>query len=50
VDMVSWRGDRDERNWPELLTQGGTWPWRAAAPGTSAPAESWTPHSAMEAS
>lgn len=28
VDMVSWRGDRDERNWPEMLTAGGTWPWR----------------------
>jgi replicative DNA helicase len=28
VDMVSWRGDRDEREWPEMLTAGGVWPWR----------------------
>lgn len=28
VDMVSWRGDRDERDWPESLVAGGTWPWR----------------------
>lgn len=28
VDMVSWRGDRDEREWPDVLTAGGTWPWR----------------------
>jgi hypothetical protein len=29
VDMVSWRGDRDEREWPERLVGGGTWPWSA---------------------
>lgn len=28
VDLVSWRGDRDERDWPEMLTGGGDWPWR----------------------
>lgn len=28
VDLVAWRGDRDEREWPEMLTAGGTWPWR----------------------
>jgi hypothetical protein len=28
VDLVSWRGDRDERAWPEMLTAGGEWPWR----------------------
>lgn len=27
VDLVPWRGDRDERMWPEMLTAGGTWPW-----------------------
>lgn len=27
VDMVPWRGDRDERGWPECLTAGGEWPW-----------------------
>ena len=31
VDMVAWRGDRDERDWPEMLTAGGTWPWRPCA-------------------
>jgi replicative DNA helicase len=29
VDMVPWRGDRDEREWPERLVAGGTWPWSA---------------------
>lgn len=28
VEMVSWRGDRDEREWPEMLASGGVWPWR----------------------
>ena len=28
VDLASWRGDRDEREWPEMLTAGGIWPWR----------------------
>jgi DnaB-like helicase N terminal domain/AAA domain len=32
VDMVSWRGDRDEREWPEMLTAGGVWPWRIYDP------------------
>lgn len=27
VDMVAWRGDRDEREWPERLAAGGVWPW-----------------------
>lgn len=43
VDMVSWRGDRDERDWPEMLTQGGVWPWRAATPGVIVPKDSWAP-------
>jgi energy-coupling factor transporter ATP-binding protein EcfA2 len=25
--MVRWRGDRDERAWPESLRRGGEWPW-----------------------
>lgn len=29
VDVVPWRGDRDERNWPERLIAGGQWPWSA---------------------
>jgi hypothetical protein len=32
VEMVGWRGDRDDREWPDMLTAGGTtwwpWPWR----------------------
>lgn len=27
VDMIPWRGDRDERAWPEQWKQGGEWPW-----------------------
>lgn len=27
VDFVSWRGDRDERDWPKQLRRGGSWPW-----------------------
>lgn len=23
----SWRGPRDEREWPEMITKGGRWPW-----------------------
>jgi replicative DNA helicase len=38
VEMVSWRGDRDEREWPEKLTAGGTWPWRVYMP---APRSEW---------
>lgn len=26
-----WRGDRDEREWPEKLRRGGEWPWTPAA-------------------
>lgn len=25
--LVRWRGDRDERAWPESLRRGGAWPW-----------------------
>jgi len=38
VDMVAWRGDRDEREWPEMLTAGGTWPWR---PVSRSPSAAW---------
>jgi hypothetical protein len=31
VDFVSWRGDRDERNWPKRLKAGSRWPWEEAA-------------------
>ena len=26
-----WRGDRDERTWPEQITRGGDWPWTPKA-------------------
>lgn len=32
VDVVPWRGDRDEREWPEMLSAGGQWPWAAFVP------------------
>jgi replicative DNA helicase len=30
VEFTSWRGDRDERNWPEMLNDAGIWPWSAS--------------------
>jgi len=39
VDVVPWRGDRDEREWPERLVAGGTWPWSAYEPDDG----NWTP-------
>ena len=27
VDVRRWRGDRDERDWPEQLSRGGPFPW-----------------------
>lgn len=32
VELVTWRGDRDERQWPEMLAAGGVWPWRPIDP------------------
>jgi len=40
VDLESWRGDRDEREWPERLAAGGTWPWTAVQIGFD-PSASW---------
>jgi replicative DNA helicase len=31
-----WRGGRDERDWPELLQRGGSWPWTVAASESAA--------------
>ncbi|ETK36162.1 DnaB-like helicase N-terminal domain-containing protein [Microbispora sp. ATCC PTA-5024] len=42
VDFESWRGDRDERNWPERLGAGGVWPWSAMQIGHEPPVE-WSP-------
>jgi replicative DNA helicase len=32
ADLVHWRGDRDERQWPRALQAGGSWPWTAYTP------------------
>lgn len=29
VELKRWRGDRDQRNWPQFLTRGNEWPWEA---------------------
>lgn len=36
VRLVRWRGDRDERAWPELLIRGGDWPWTDHSPTATA--------------
>ena len=46
VDVVPWRGDRDEREWPHHLVAGGTWPWSSYVAGFSEPDDDWTPHGA----
>ena len=30
-NVTHWRGARDERTWPALLTRGGDWPWTASS-------------------
>ena len=27
VVLQRWRGDREERSWPDALDRGGAWPW-----------------------
>jgi hypothetical protein len=41
VDFVPWRGDRDERQWPEQLVSGGLWPWSETVP-EAAPSNPWS--------
>ncbi len=41
VEFVSWRGDRDEREWPEELESGGEWPWTEALPSGFNPTNPW---------
>lgn len=36
--LTHWRGQRDERDWPELLLRGGTWPWM---PANTQPDKRW---------
>jgi hypothetical protein len=33
VELTPWRGDRDERDWPDMLQSGGRWPWSIGFPG-----------------
>jgi hypothetical protein len=40
ADLVHWRGDRDERQWPRALQAGGTWPW-SAYQALLQPEDSW---------
>jgi replicative DNA helicase len=42
VDVVPWRGDRDERNWPERLAAGGEWPWSAYAAPADPEYDEWS--------
>lgn len=30
TELVRWRGDRDEREWPKFLRRGRDWPWEVA--------------------
>lgn len=47
VDFVRWRGDRDERNWPERLRGGGDWPWsEVPADYTQPTPPPWEPRTA----
>lgn len=44
VDLVPWRGDRDERQWPMALEAGGRWPWSEHIAGfTPPPSDDWSP-------
>jgi hypothetical protein len=45
VDVVPWRGDRDEREWPDRLVAGGEWPWSAFTGGGD-PGDEWSPSNA----
>jgi hypothetical protein len=31
VDVVRWRGDRDQRDWPRKMVRGTAWPWEPVA-------------------
>jgi hypothetical protein len=43
-----WRGDRDERNWPQRLRRGGVMPWtNDAADPTPSDEPQWSPHAAL---
>lgn len=47
VDVVPWRGDRDEREWPDRLAAGGLWPWSSYIAGYDE--DAWSPSSAIRA-
>lgn len=35
VDVVRWRGDRDQRDWPKKMIHGTAWPWEPIAANTN---------------
>lgn len=37
--ITHWRGQREERDWPETLRRGGTWPWTTTEP--EGPEQDW---------
>ena len=46
VELVGWRGDRDEREWPPMLAGGGVWPWHPYYPPPDDDSENTYPWSA----
>lgn len=47
VRLEHWRGERDEREWPNFLLRGGQMPFRAEADCYSRGDGEWTPHKAL---
>lgn len=38
ASLMRWRGDRDQRAWPDTLERGGAWPWMDSDPAATAAA------------
>jgi len=36
ANLIRWRGDRDQRAWPENFRRGGEWPWMDDNPAATA--------------
>lgn len=41
--LVRWRGDRDQREWPDTLLRGGAWPWTDDRHNASGAGPAWHP-------
>jgi len=53
MNVVSWRGPREERSWPVQIRRGPDWPWVAYDPRSQQgpghqQGPAWSPHSAIE--